>query len=270
MGTLRFFEHDTSVRPDGHCGWRHIAHLSFAEPHAADLRLQRLRQGDVGHRRHGHTPHPPAAQRVVLGGLSGGDPSNGMSTKQLQSALAIASNETAWLLSMNLRAAMIAAERTRLSGLVEADETTIPSRTSDDPPAGGQGRSHDGKLLLIGAVEVVSGKNDKRTLGRLSLAPIADLPGPPCMRLSERTPHPAASSKPMGSQPISTRRTSPTSRMLVGTMAAPVVLPGIHRVFSNLKTWALGVYHGLRRRHLKAYLDEFVNRISNLFKDKAE
>ena len=45
-------------------------------------------------------------------------------------------------------------------------------------------------------------------------------------------------------------------------MAAHVVLPGIHRVFSNLKTWALGVYHGLRRKHLKAYLDEFVFRFN--------
>ena len=45
-------------------------------------------------------------------------------------------------------------------------------------------------------------------------------------------------------------------------MAAHVVLPGIHRVFSNLKTWALGVYHGLRRKHLKTYLDEFVFRFN--------
>lgn len=39
-------------------------------------------------------------------------------------------------------------------------------------------------------------------------------------------------------------------------------LPWIHRVFANLKTWALGVYHELRRRHLQAYLDEFVFRFN--------
>ena len=43
-------------------------------------------------------------------------------------------------------------------------------------------------------------------------------------------------------------------------MAAHVVLPWTHRVFSNLKTWALGVYHGLRDKHLQSYLDEFVFR----------
>ena len=45
-------------------------------------------------------------------------------------------------------------------------------------------------------------------------------------------------------------------------MAAHLVLPWTHRVFSNLKTWALGVYHGPRRKHLQAYLDEFVFRFN--------
>ena len=32
--------------------------------------------------------------------------------------------------------------------------------------------------------------------------------------------------------------------------------------FSNLRVWALGVYHGLRRKHLQTYLDEFVFRFN--------
>lgn len=49
-------------------------------------------------------------------------------------------------------------------------------------------------------------------------------------------------------------------RMVIGTMDAHELLPWIHRVFSNLKRLALGVYHGLRRRHIQAYLDEFAFR----------
>ena len=49
---------------------------------------------------------------------------------------------------------------------------------------------------------------------------------------------------------------------VIGPIAAHVVLPSIHHVFSNLKTWALGVYHGLRKKHLQAYLDEFVFRFN--------
>ena len=40
------------------------------------------------------------------------------------------------------------------------------------------------------------------------------------------------------------------------------VLAWIHRVFSLFKTWALGVYHGLRSKHLQTYLDEFVFRFN--------
>ena len=33
-------------------------------------------------------------------------------------------------------------------------------------------------------------------------------------------------------------------------------------MFANAKRWSLGVYHGLRQRHLQAYLDEFVFRFN--------
>ena len=39
-------------------------------------------------------------------------------------------------------------------GLVEIDEASLPFRTKDDPPTGGQGRSHDGKMLIVGAIEL--------------------------------------------------------------------------------------------------------------------
>ena len=45
-------------------------------------------------------------------------------------------------------------------------------------------------------------------------------------------------------------------------MAAHIVLPWTHRLFSNLKRWGLGVYHGLRRTNLQHYLDEFVFRFN--------
>ncbi len=49
---------------------------------------------------------------------------------------------------------------------------------------------------------------------------------------------------------------------VIGPMAAHVVLPWIHQLFSNLKGWARGVYHGLRAKHLQSYLDEFVFRFN--------
>ena len=49
---------------------------------------------------------------------------------------------------------------------------------------------------------------------------------------------------------------------VIGAMAAHLVLPWIHQMFSNLKGWARGVYHGLRRKYLQTYLDEFVFRFN--------
>jgi ISXO2-like transposase domain len=49
---------------------------------------------------------------------------------------------------------------------------------------------------------------------------------------------------------------------VVGDAPAHQVLPWVHRVFANAKRWAMGVYHGVRPRHLRAYLDEFVFRFN--------
>ena len=48
-------------------------------------------------------------------------------------------------------------------------------------------------------------------------------------------------------------------------MAANIVLPWSHRAFALMKRWALGTYHGLRRKHVDTYLDEFVFRYNRRF-----
>jgi len=48
-------------------------------------------------------------------------------------------------------------------------------------------------------------------------------------------------------------------------MAGHVVLPWIDRVFSLMKSWGLGTYHGLRRKHVDTYLNEFVFRYNRRF-----
>src|SRR5208337_4156757 len=52
---------------------------------------------------------------------------------------------------------------------------------------------------------------------------------------------------------------------VVGKMAGHAVLPWIHRVFALMKRWGLGTYHGLRRKHVDTYLDEFVFRYNRRF-----
>src|SRR4051794_41836398 len=89
---------------------------------------------------------------------------NGISAWQLWLQLGLGSYKSAWLLARKLRRAMVDPEREPLAGLVEVDETSVPFRAKGEPVR--PGRSHDGKLLLAGAVEI-KGKGPGR--GRLAV-----------------------------------------------------------------------------------------------------
>jgi hypothetical protein len=157
---------------------------------------------------------------------------------------------------------MVNPDRDPLTGTVEVDETSLPFRRKTDPVAGGQGRSALGKMLLVGAVEILDIERHglPTTMpGRIRLATIPNYNRPTLHRFIGSTIEPnslvvsksliAYHERDNGHKPI-----------LVGSMAAHIVLPWIHRVFAQLKRWALGVYHGLRPKDLQAYLDEFVFR----------
>ena len=184
--------------------------------------------------------------------------SNGISALQLQKQLGIGSYRSAWLLAHKLRASMVAPERNPLSGLVEIDEASLPFRTKDEPPTGGQGRSHDGKMLIVGAIEL----GDGNIPGRLRLAEISSYGAADLGHFVETAADPDAIAKTDGWSGYAAVPADRHNVHVVGKTAAHLVLPWIHQVFSNLKGWARGVYHGLRRKHLQAYLDEFVFRFN--------
>jgi len=154
---------------------------------------------------------------------------------------------------------MLAPGRSPLAGLVEVDETEIPCRGKNDPVTGGGGRSHQGKMLVVGAVEV---EDDGRRPGRIRLSQVADYSAASLHAFLAANVAAGATAKTDGwsGYPGATGVTHDPH--VVGKMAAHIVLPWVHRIFSNLKVWALGVYHGMRRKHLQCYLDEFVFRFN--------
>ena len=184
--------------------------------------------------------------------------SNGISATQLQKQLGIGSYKSAWLLCHKLRRAMVAPERTLLAGLVEVDETAIPCRSKNDPPTGGSGRSRQGKLLLAGAVEF----DGKGRPGRARLRQITDFSAKTLHTFLRDNLAPGATARTDGWAGYPGAQGVVHDPHTIGPMAAHIVLPWVHRLFANLKRWALGVYHGLRRKHLQAYLDEFVFRFN--------
>lgn len=182
--------------------------------------------------------------------------SNGISALQLQAQLGLGSYKTAWLLLHKLRRAMVDPDRSPLEDVVEVDETDIPLRRRNDPPAGGQGRSPVGKMLVAGAVELSPGGHPRR----IRLAAIRDFSAASLRPFVGSVAAPGATVVTDGWSGYLGLPDHGHAPKVVGKMAAHVVLRWTHRVFANLKRWGLGVFHGLRRPHLHRYLDEFVFR----------
>ena len=186
-----------------------------------------------------------------------GSHSNGISALQLQKQLGLGSYKSAWLLCAKLRHAMIDPDRNPLKGMVEIDETSLNLRSRDDPPAGGQGRDLTGKMAVAGAVEIID-----KAPGRIRLAPIKDYSAASLHAFIGANVAKGAIGKTDGWKGYLNTPDIVHDPHVVGSTAAHVLFPWIHRVFSNLKIWALGVYHGLRPKHLQSYLDEFVFRFN--------
>jgi ISXO2-like transposase domain/Transposase zinc-ribbon domain len=199
--------------------------------------------------------------------------SNGISALQLKDQLAI-SYKTAWLLTQKLRRAMVDPEREPLEGVVEIDQTEIPFRDTQsyfDP-------DKSGKIIVIGAVEVrdhTTGQAQKpKKIGAKYLDTLSGRVRLQALPSNEAVHVHAfirANIKP-GTTLLSDGHKSYLGLTgyrhdprVVGKMAGHVVLFWIHRVFSLLKRWGLGTYHGLRRRHVDSYLNEFVFRYNRRF-----
>ena len=91
---------------------------------------------------------------------------NGLSATTLERTLGV-SYHTAWAILQRFRVAMVRAERTRLSGTVEVDETFVGGVSR----GGKSGRGSASKTVVVVAVEILSPKGFGRC--RLRVSPSA-------------------------------------------------------------------------------------------------
>ena len=208
------------------------------------------------HRRHDHAPQALAPEDLVHGRSHRDQPLEWYLRPATQAQLGLGSYKSAWLLLHKLRRAMVDPDRSLLEDLIEIDEATLPFRTAKDPATGGQGRSPQGKMRIAGAVEL-SPEGEPR---RIRLAPIGDFSARSLRAFVAGTSAPGARVITDGWSGYCGLPDHDHQPKVVGATPAHLVLTWIHRVFSNLKRWALGTFHGLRRAHLRRYLDEFVFR----------
>ncbi|MBL0936014.1 MAG: IS1595 family transposase [Rhizobiaceae bacterium] len=187
--------------------------------------------------------------------------SNGISALQLQGKLGIRSYKTAWLLLHKLRRAMVDPEREKLGGwdvTVQVDESEMPFRRKANLVERFQGVPDADKIMVAGAVECL----EDGIMGRVRLNVISSRARDDLFLFLNRViedgsvvvtdGHTAYKGMPWLHQP----------KVLPKTVPAHIVLKHIHRLFSLMKRWALGVYHGLRKKHADIYLQEFVFRFN--------
>jgi hypothetical protein len=157
--------------------------------------------------------------------------SNGISALQLQRQLALGSYKSAWLMAAKLRRSMVAPGRSPLAGLVEVDETEIVCRSKNDPLTGGGGRSHQGKILVVGAVEIEDGGAGP---GRIRLSEVPDYSARSLHAFLGANLVPGATAKTDGWSGYPGAPGVNHDPHVIGNMAAHIVLPWAHRIFSNL------------------------------------
>ena len=163
-----------------------------------------------------------------------------------------------------LRRSMVDPDRDLLEDVVEVDQTEIPFRAGDASFEPGSA----GKILVVGAVQVIDrgavrpkprrkgAKYLDTRSGRLRLAVIADNSAKSIEAFVRADVKPRTSLITDGHAAYpglsDYYRHDPR---VVGNMAANVVLPSSHRAFSLLMRWALGTYHGLRRKHVRQLIN---------------
>jgi len=137
--------------------------------------------------------------------------------------------------------------------------------------------ARSGKILIVGPVEVIDRATNQakpRRLkakyldtrsGRVRLAIIADNSAASIGTFVRANVKPGTTLLTDGHSSYPGLTDYRHDPRVVGKMAGHAELPWIHRVFSLLKRWGLGTYHGLRRKHINTYLEEFVFRYNRRF-----
>lgn len=182
---------------------------------------------------------------------------HGTTALDIQRTLGIRSYRTAWRMAHKLRAAMVRADRTQLSGIIEADETYVGAAEQ-----GTRGRETLSKAIVAIAVEI-----GPDTWGRVRLRSVPDVSAMSIIRFLTDVVTPGSEIHTDG---------WPTYRQLqyIGfkheatilsdsSDPAHVAMPAAHRVASLLKRWLLGVEQGgIATAHLPVYLEEFTFRFN--------
>jgi len=159
-----------------------------------------------------------------------------------------------------LRRAMVNPERTPLTGAVEVDECFVGGL--DRELRGG--RQHGTKALVVVAVQVRGAGSGRVRMRVAEDASTATLTGfvrevveaGALVQTDGWNSYRRLSKLGYDHRP----RTHRPGRVAADDLDE--IMPRVHRVISNLKTWLQGTHRGVSKDHLQVYLDEYVFRFN--------
>ena len=173
--------------------------------------------------------------------------------------------ETAWLMAHKLRHGLSERPESPLDGLIEIDESYYGGRGK--PESRGRGLTDPNKSLMAIAVETVpasprQGAGVKQSHFVAGSARIAVLPAATAADLGgfvRGAAKPGARIITDGLKSYDGLADSFRHYSIVqdGGKNADAVLPIVHVLFSNVKTWLNGTFHGVSAKHLPRYAREW-------------
>jgi transposase-like protein/ribosomal protein L37AE/L43A len=185
----------------------------------------------------------------------------GISALQLQRDTGLGSYKTAWTLLHKVRSALGSNPLAPLRGDVEADETYVGRRQPRARYVRG------GRMTPVGILVENRGVHAGRVrLERLPSVGTAELVGFVRRGIDENQ----ATVRTDGFRSYGRLRElgiRHRPRVQRDPRRASKILPWVHLVASNLKTWLRGTFHGVSKKHLPRYLDEFSYRFDHRWRE---
>lgn len=186
----------------------------------------------------------------------------GISALQLQRDTGLGSYQTAWTMLHKLRSALGHRPEFRLTGLIEADETYVGGATT----GGKRGRGAPNKVLVAGTVE-----RRENSAGSLRLAvvpsPTGEELGAFVRGVIDAHEATVLTDGWQAYRNLASSGVRHRPQVQGGPARGSKILPWIHTVFSNLKSWLRGTFHGVSSKHLPHYLKEFTYRFDRRARD---
>lgn len=185
----------------------------------------------------------------------------GISAMQLQKDLGLGCYQTAWSMCHKLRSALGERGGFPLRFEVEVDETYVGGREE-----GKHGREPGEKKSLV----AVAVENRGRRAGSVRLQVVENASGEELVPFVEQNVEKGSAVKTdgwKGYNNLSKKGYEHEATPQESSKDASKILPWVHTMIANLKSWLRGTFHGVSKKHLQRYLNEFCYRTNRRFRE---